>query len=116
MTTASSPNHLTLPMTIGSPIGPDLGVTVSADVETTLANSEVTFAGVAPEGGAARGVHWLTQMSSRKTLVASQNHPSGAMLSTVYLIERTDDQGRTWACVTTTAWTAGLFLSRAEAL
>ena len=103
-------------MTTGGRIGPDLGVTVSAEVEHLLGDSTVTFGGVVPESCSAREIHWLTQMSSHEMLVASNSHPGGGMLATVRLIERTDDQGRTWVCVTSSAWTVGLFLSRTEGL
>lgn len=114
MATSSTPEIMTIPMTIGRPSGPNVGVTVSADVTATLADSEVTFAGLAPDEGTPRGVHWLAQMSSRETVVAYKNNPGGGR-SSIYIIDRTDDQGRTWSCVTSGSWTAGLFLSHFEA-
>lgn len=114
MTASSIPETTSIPMTIGRPIGPNLGVTVSADVEATLADSEVTFAGLAPDEGTARGVHWLTQMSRRESEVAYKNNPGGGR-SSIWIIDRTDDQGRTWSCVTSPWWSAGLFLSHSEA-
>lgn len=112
----TTPSNATLPMTLGAPIGPNLRVTTSEEVEATLANSEVTFGGLAPEESTARWVHWLTQASPHEALVAAQYQPGGRFfLANVYLIERTDDQGRTWSCVTSSWWTAGLFLSKAQA-
>lgn len=109
---------MTTPMTLGNPVGPNVEVTTSAEVDTLLTNTaEVTFAGIAPDRTAiARGIHWLAQVSAREIVVASARYPNGGGGSSVYVIERTDDQGRDWACVTSTAWTAGLFLSKAEAL
>lgn len=80
------------PMKTGRPIGPNLHVTVSADVESVLGDgSKVTFGGMAPDGGSARGVHWLTQMSGDEVLVAFKNGPGGGRVASVYLIQRTDE-------------------------
>lgn len=108
--------EMTTPMTLGGPIGPNRRITTSAEVDATLSKSDVTFGGFAPEEATARWVHWLTQASPHEALVAAQYQPGGRFfLASVYLIERTDDQGRTWSCVTSSWWTAGLFLSNSEA-
>lgn len=97
------PSNATLPMTMCAPIGPNLRVTTSQEVEETLAQSEVTFGGFAPDGITARWVHWLTQASPHETLIAAQRHPSGAFLASIYVIQRLDDQGRIWSCVTSSS-------------
>lgn len=115
-TTSINPrNPTTLPMTLGEPVGPNLRVTVSADVESTLAQADVTFGGTVAGERTALWVHWHTQASPHETLIAAKRHPSGAFLASIYVIQRLDDQGRTWSCVTSSSWTAGLFLSEAEA-
>lgn len=103
-------------MSIGSPIGPDIRVTTSEEVDRTLRDTTVSFGDVVVESGAAKDVHWLVQASAEEVLLACKDNPGGGMLAAVHLIERTDDEGRTWVCITSSAWTAGLFLSRPEGL